>query len=77
MSKVLGRILAPWVRVSPYPVDMGARLAASDVPVCYVLEHRSASDLAVLRQVCRKEQLPRPDARLFATLQGESRAGLR
>jgi glycerol-3-phosphate O-acyltransferase len=74
MSSAFARILAPWVRVSLHPADIGARLADSDAPVCYVLGHHSSTDLAALRQVCRTNRLPRPNARLLAQQPGERRA---
>ena len=74
MNNRLSQILAPWVRVSLHPADIGARLGSSDAPVCYVLGRRSASDFAVLQQVCQRERLPRPNGRLLPQLPGERRA---
>ena len=74
MNNSLSRILAPWVRVSLHPADIGARLRGGATPLCYVLEHGSAADLAVLQQVCQREHLPRPGGRVLAQQPGERRA---
>jgi glycerol-3-phosphate O-acyltransferase len=74
MNNSLSRILAPWVRVSLHPADISARLRGGESPLCYVLEHSSAADLAVLQRVCQREHLPRPNGRLLARLPGERRA---
>ena len=66
MQGVLRRVLALWVRATLRPEDAAARLAGRTVPVCYVLERRSPSDLAVLQNVCVRERLPRPGRRLLA-----------
>ena len=66
MQGVLRRVLALWVRATLRPEDAVARLAGRTVPVCYVLERRSPSDLAVLQNVCVRERLPRPGRRLLA-----------
>jgi glycerol-3-phosphate O-acyltransferase len=73
MNNRLSWILAPWVRVSLHPPDIGARLVNREAPLCYVLEQRGASDLAVLQQVCQRERLPRPNGRLLPQLPGERR----
>jgi glycerol-3-phosphate O-acyltransferase len=65
MQGVLRRVLALWVRATLRPEDALARLAARTVPICYVLERRSPSDLAVLQNVCLRERLPRPGRRLL------------
>jgi glycerol-3-phosphate O-acyltransferase len=66
MQGVLRRVLALWVRATLRPEDAVARLAGRTVPICYVLERRSPSDLAVLQNVCVRERLPRPGRRLLA-----------
>src|SRR5580658_4765124 len=66
MQGLLRRILALWVRATLRPEDAAARLNGRTVPVCYVLERVSASDLAVLQNVCVRERLPRPGRRLLA-----------
>jgi glycerol-3-phosphate O-acyltransferase len=66
MSGLLSRILAIWVRATLRPEDAAARLRDRTLPVCYVLEHSSRNDLAVLQSVCVRERLPRPGRRLLA-----------
>ena len=66
MQGLLRRVLALWVRATLRPEDAPARLAGRTLPVCYVLERRSPSDLAVLQNVCVRERLPRPGRRLLA-----------
>jgi glycerol-3-phosphate O-acyltransferase len=65
MQGLLRRVLALWVRAALRPEDALSRLAARTVPICYVLERRSPSDLAVLQNVCLRERLPRPGRRLL------------
>ncbi|MDE2305508.1 MAG: glycerol-3-phosphate 1-O-acyltransferase PlsB [Gammaproteobacteria bacterium] len=59
------KILAVWVRPSVKPERAGESLAASNRPVCYVLERDSQTDLAVLNEVCGRLGLPRPTRRLL------------
>ncbi len=66
MQGMLSRVLVPWVRATLRPEDAAARLSSRTVPVCYVLERRSRSDLAILQQLCVRERLPRPGRRLLA-----------
>jgi glycerol-3-phosphate O-acyltransferase len=66
------KTLGLWVRTTLKPDDAAAQIAARPLPVCYVLESESQTDLAVLNLVCAKEGLPRPERRL---LMGERRAG--
>jgi glycerol-3-phosphate O-acyltransferase len=66
MAWLLRRVLALWVRFSVLPNDAAARLQALQNPVCYVLERRSVTDLAVFQSACVKLRLPRPRKRLFA-----------
>jgi glycerol-3-phosphate O-acyltransferase len=66
MQGLLRRVLALWVRATLRPEDAVARVAGRTLAVCYVLERRSASDLAVLQNVCVRERLPRPGRRLLA-----------
>jgi glycerol-3-phosphate O-acyltransferase len=66
MAWLLRRVLALWVRFSVLPDDAVARLQTLQNPVCYVLERRSVTDLAVLQSACVKLRLPRPRKRLFA-----------
>ncbi len=58
------RILKRWVRVTIKPDDAAATIAARTRPVCYVLEHESQTDLAVLDNACRELHLPSPKRRL-------------
>ena len=65
MSWLLRRILALWVRFTVLPQDAVARLQAPVRPRCYVLEHRSSTDYAVLQSACARLQLPSPRKRLL------------
>jgi glycerol-3-phosphate O-acyltransferase len=73
MDALLARIVAPWTRARLEPEAAIVRLRESTAPVCYVLERRSAIDLAVLRRLCASQRLPRPRRRLIA---GNPAAGL-
>src|ERR1700731_2665006 len=64
-SWLLRRLLAPWVRFKVRPDEAVSRLRDRDKPVCYVLESRSVTDLAVLQDACVKLKLPRPQKRLL------------
>ncbi len=66
------KTLRQWVRVTIKPDDAAATIAARPHPVCYVLEHESQTDLAVLTDACRQLRLPSPERRLSA---GGRRAG--
>ena len=66
MTWLLRRVLALWVRYSVLPEDAAARVHGLAHAVCYVLEHRSVTDLAVLQNACVKLKLPRPRKRLLA-----------
>ncbi len=65
MQGLLGRIPALWVRSTLRPEDAAARVAGRAVPICYVLERRSRSDLTVLQDICVRQRLPRPGRRLL------------
>ncbi len=65
MAWLLRRILALWVRFTTLPMDAAARLLDRGRPVCYVMEHRSLTDFAVLNSACVKLKLPRPRKRLL------------
>src|ERR1700761_7774328 len=65
MAWLLRRILTLWVRFTTLPADAAARLLGRGRPVCYVMEHRSVTDLAVLHSACLKLKLPRPGKRLL------------
>jgi len=65
MNWLLRRLLALWVRFRARPEDPAARLHQLDNPVCYVLETRSVTDLAVLQNACVQLKLARPGKRLL------------
>jgi glycerol-3-phosphate O-acyltransferase len=67
-------LIGRWVRVTLKPDDAAAAIAASSRPVCYVLDHESSADLAVLNQVCAKHNLPRPERRLLMGARRADRA---
>jgi glycerol-3-phosphate O-acyltransferase len=58
-------LLRLWVRFKVRPEDVVERLHARNNPVCYVIEERSAVDLAVLQDACVHLKLPRPRKRLI------------
>jgi glycerol-3-phosphate O-acyltransferase len=58
------KILGLWVKVTIKPDDAAALFARLPRPVCYVLEHESQTDLAVLNNACAELRLPRPERRL-------------
>ena len=64
MAWLLRRVLALWVRFSVLPEEVAARLQEPSTPVCYVLEHHSVTDLAVLQSACVRLKLPRPRKKL-------------
>ena len=65
MNWLLRRLLALWVRFKARPDAVVARLHARSNPVCYVLEQRSMTDLAVLQDACVQLKLARPRKRLI------------
>ena len=67
MDSLPAQFVALWTRarLDPTDADAGARLRDSAAPVCYVLERRSAIDLAMLRALCARARLPRPGRRLL------------
>jgi len=66
MNWLLRRLLALWVRFKARPDDAADRLHERSNPICYVLETRSAADLAVLQNACVQLRLARPAKRLIA-----------
>jgi glycerol-3-phosphate O-acyltransferase len=60
MNWLLRRVLALWVRFKVVPENAAAQLRGRPRPLCYVLEQRSATDLAVLQQACASLRIPRP-----------------
>jgi glycerol-3-phosphate O-acyltransferase len=63
MSLLTGKFWALFTRARLQPEDAAARLDPQ-LPVCYVMELASDTDLAVLRNVCTGAHLPRPTRRL-------------
>jgi glycerol-3-phosphate O-acyltransferase len=61
---LLRRLLGLWVRYQVRPEDVVAAPARGHNPVCYVLEARSFTDLAVLQSACVRLKLARPRKRL-------------
>jgi glycerol-3-phosphate O-acyltransferase len=70
MNWLLRQLLALWVRYRVLPDNVAAQLRGLDHPLCYVLERRSVTDLAVLQQACRQLRLPRPDRPLRGGTRG-------
>ena len=64
MNWLLRRLLALWVRFRVRPENAAELLQGLGHPLCYVLERRSLSDLAVLQQACAALGLPRPGVAL-------------
>src|SRR5689334_15415560 len=64
MNWFLRRLLALWVRFTVRPEDAVARLRSHQNAICYVLERRSVTDVAVLQNAAVKLKLPRPQKRL-------------
>ncbi|MBV9727729.1 MAG: glycerol-3-phosphate 1-O-acyltransferase PlsB [Gammaproteobacteria bacterium] len=60
MSWLLRRLLALWVRYKILPEHAAAQLRDWPRPLCYVLEQRSATDLAVLEEACARLGIPKP-----------------
>ncbi len=65
MNGLLRRLLALWVRFKVRPDEQLAHVRDRDRPVCYVLERRSVTDLAVLHNACVRLRLARPRKRLL------------
>src|SRR5580658_4572152 len=65
MAWLLRRILTLWVRYTTLPADAAARLVGRGKPICYVMEHRSFTDFAILHRACVRLKLPRPGKRLL------------
>jgi glycerol-3-phosphate O-acyltransferase len=60
---VLRHFFRLWVRAAVQPAEPPPSLTTSGIPVCYVLERDSVTDLAVLRNVTEKLHLPYPEKR--------------
>ena len=63
---MLSRMLALWVRTEVRPNTAVTRVAAAKLPVFYLLERRSRTDLAVLEHTCAANNLPAPETKLDA-----------
>ena len=59
MNGLLRRLLALWVRFKIRPENAAELVRGCAHPLCYLLEWRSVSDLAVLQAACERLQLPR------------------
>jgi glycerol-3-phosphate O-acyltransferase len=66
MDWLLRRLLALWVRYKVRPEEAIAHVRDRGNSVCYVLERRSVTDLAVLQDACVRLKLARPRKRLLA-----------
>ncbi|MGH8328405.1 MAG: hypothetical protein ACRET2_16790, partial [Steroidobacteraceae bacterium] len=53
------------MRYRVLPEDIPGRLQSRSAAVCYVLERRSITDLAILQRACVRLKLPRPRKRLL------------
>src|SRR5580765_1564800 len=71
MNWLLRRVLALGVQFRVRPENAAALLQGCSHPVCYVLERRSVTDLAVLQEACLALKLPRPGRRLGGTLKDQ------
>jgi len=66
LSALLRRGLDLWVRPEIRPESATDSIGAVQAsPVCYVLERRSAVDLAALENLCVRAGLPRPSGRIL------------
>src|SRR5690606_36860981 len=63
MYWLLRKLLTIWVRFAIRPEDAIEQLHARANPLCYVLDRRSATDLAVLQNASLAHKLPRPAKR--------------
>ena len=70
----LRKLLFTWVRTTVQNNSAEALGIAPDKTVCYVLRHRSTSDLMVLEQECRRAGLPRPYALIHPDKSDSSQA---
>jgi glycerol-3-phosphate O-acyltransferase len=68
--------LGLWVKATIRPDEIAASLAARGRSVCYVLEHESRTDFAVLDNACARLRMPRPD-QCFALVRPVPFLGLR
>ncbi len=71
---LLGKLLAPWIRLRIEPADDVAQLAADPRPLCYVLERYGLSNALILERACRESGLPSPLTPLAGDPLGHKRA---
>ena len=71
---LLGKLLAPWIRLRIEPIDNVAQLAADPRPLCYVLERYGLSNALILERACRESGLPSPLTPLAGDPLGHKRA---
>jgi glycerol-3-phosphate O-acyltransferase len=77
MQALLRRLLALWVKPEVRPESAPGKIGVVQAsPVCYVLERRSAVDLAVLENLCVRHGLPRPSGRILGRDQAAVRAAV-
>ena len=77
MSALMRRALDLWVRPEIRPETATSSIDAVQAsPVCYVLERRSAVDLAALENLCLRHGLPRPSGRILGRKQSAVRAAI-
>ena len=57
---LLGRLLAPWIRLRIEPADELAKLAADGRLLCFVLERYGLSSALILERACHETGLPSP-----------------
>ena len=62
MNGLLRRLLVLWVRFKMRPENAAALVRGCIHPLCYVLEWRSVSDLAVLQEACEQLESATPGA---------------
>jgi glycerol-3-phosphate O-acyltransferase len=58
LLRLMGRLLYVWTRTQVFPSTPQELRLQSDIPVCYVLQHRHISNLLVLDRECREFGLP-------------------
>ncbi len=75
-SRVLGRMMAPWVSLTIEPADPAQFDDGSGRPVCYVLEDYGLSNALILERACREAGLPSPLQTLPGDPVGRKRAYL-
>jgi glycerol-3-phosphate O-acyltransferase len=56
---LLGRLLAPWLRIKRDPAEP-LSLLATGTPVVYVIERQGLTDGLILERACREAGLPSP-----------------